>query len=787
VIPRSSRAPALLATVAAWAVLSAGCGWVGPSTPAPEVVEVPLHPLAHQVEIRRTTFGVPQIHAETLEAAWFALAYVQLEDHGTGVITGMQTARGRMALVEGPSRIDADARNRQRHARAVEVFPLLDEDTRSIYRGFAEGMNHFIRLHRHTLPEWMEPDFTAQDVLARDVTWPAEGAMNAFRQRVLAAPDDPPVLELAGSPRVPSPPFLRAENLDPEHFDTKNLAPDHLDAEYSDPDPATSLALSGALADPALAGQEPQNVGSNAWALAPERTASGHAMLLRNPHLAWTAGYYEAHVRVPGKIDFYGDFRIGGPFTVIGGFNRDLGFATTNNQTRTHEFYAFHRDPQNPDHFLLDGVSTPIEREVVRVEFLQEGGSLGAETREFRTTRFGPVFHEDARYVYVYRPALDGEYRAGEQWLRMMTASSLDEWMDAMRMQARGTSHFTYADRDGNVLYIWISAAPRLPHPDGGDTLAIVASRSSEVWSELVPIDELPQLLNPPGGYVRNENDSPHYTNLNRILDPGFPFWVEEPRLRLRSQHSLEILHNDRIFTLEDVVEAKHSMRMLLADRVKDDLVQAVRASGPGGEIAEALELLIRWDNTVAAESRGALLFETWWGRYRELIGGNQVEPHAVPWSEDAPATTPYGLADPGRAAEAFHWAVPETAARFGSWDAAWGEVHRVRRGEVDVPVGGCGGALGCFRVLNFTTAEDGRRVANGGDGWVIAVEFGNEPRAYSVLAYGQSTNPDSPYHANQAELFAGNRMKPVLWGEAQIEASVIHRYRPGEEARERE
>src|SRR5690606_20233111 len=117
-------------------------------------------------------------------------------------------------------------------------------------------------------------------------------------------------------------------------------------------------------------GEDPDddNVGSNAWALAPSRTTSGKAILLRNPHLSWTAGYYEAHVRVPGVLDFYGDFRIGGPFTVIGGFNRDLGFATTNNAARSHEFYAIPVDPSRDTHMLLDGQSVPLTRDVVTVE-----------------------------------------------------------------------------------------------------------------------------------------------------------------------------------------------------------------------------------------------------------------------------------------------------------------------------------------------------------------------------------------------------------------------------------
>jgi acyl-homoserine-lactone acylase len=215
---------------------------------------------------------------------------------------------------------------------------------------------------------------------------------------------------------------------------------------------------------------------------------------------------------------------------------------------------------------------------------------------------------------------------------------------------------------------------------------------------------------------------------------------------------------------------------------VKPDLLAAVRATEPVGEIADALALLEQWDHTAAADARGAVLFETWWNRYRQLLRGEDL--YAVEWSTDEPVSTPRGLADPASAAAAFVWAVPETARRFGSWDVAWGTVHRVRRGSVDAPVGGCGGALGCFRVLNFSTAEDGRRVVDGGDGWVLAVEFAAEPRAYSILAYGQSPDPESPWHDDQAALFAANRMKRVSWSEADILNAAVESYRPGEERR---
>jgi acyl-homoserine-lactone acylase len=97
------------------------------------------------------------------------------------------------------------------------------------------------------------------------------------------------------------------------------------------------------------------------------------------------------------------------------------------------------------------------------------------------------------------------------------------------------------------------------------------------------------------------------------------------------------------------------------------------------------------------------------------------------------------------------------------------------------VPVGGCSGQLGCFRVLSFTRDTDGKLSASTGDAWVLAVEFGATPRAYSVLAYGQSPKPDSPWHADQAAMFARGEMKKVAFTARDVDAQAVVRYRPGE------
>jgi acyl-homoserine-lactone acylase len=195
--------------------------------------------------------------------------------------------------------------------------------------------------------------------------------------------------------------------------------------------------------------------------------------------------------------------------------------------------------------------------------------------------------------------------------------------------------------------------------------------------------------------------------------------------------------------------------------------------------VATAIGLLEQWDNTAAPGSKGSALFEVWWQRYSQGIADSLR--FTQRWTASDPLKTPRGLGQPSRAAEAFAWAVTETARRYGRWDVAWGEVHRVRRGSVDVPVGGCSGALGCFRVLNFGRGTDGKLEANGGDGWVLAVEFSEVPRAYSVLAYGESSRPESPWFADQAENFARGELKRVAFTAQDVEAQAVLRYRPGE------
>jgi hypothetical protein len=127
---------------------------------------------------------------------------------------------------------------------------------------------------------------------------------------------------------------------------------------------------------------------------------------------------------------------------------------------------------------------------------------------------------------------------------------------------------------------------------------------------------------------VQNCNDAPWWTSLRNPIDPKkFPSYFEPGRtLGLRTQMSLSILEGQEKFSLDDIKRLKFSTNMLLADRVKPDLVRALKAvEKPSEEIRSGLKVMEDWDNHVSAESRGGVLFERFWQQYTNTIGRVRV------------------------------------------------------------------------------------------------------------------------------------------------------------------
>ena len=141
--------------------------------------------------------------------------------------------------------------------------------------------------------------------------------------------------------------------------------------------------------------------------------------------------------------------------------------------------------------------------------------------------------------------------------------------------------------------------------------------------------------------------------------------------------------------------------------------------------------------------------------------------------------------------------AVRTVRERYGSERVAWGDVNRFRAGALDLPGDGATGTYGTFRVMTFASPQadsegapesrirvaghvPGRPAPIGfGDAWVLLVDFSRPGQAWSVLSYGQTTDPSSPHSRDQLELFAGHKLRRAWYSEADIKANLLREYRP--------
>ena len=719
---------ARLGLAACLVLLTAACRPSLPELPAPDR-------LSSQALIRRDTFGIPHILAPSEEAAAFAFGYAQAEDHAAEIGRRYIAARGQAAQVFGAAGVENDLDMAQfdnvEEARRglADLSPLF----RRVITAYAAGVNRYVASNRGRLPDWM-PEITAADVLANS---------RASAVNTLAGP----------------------------------ALPRQLRQKYEGPSSATIEGDEDPWTD---------QPGSNAFALAGSRTTTGKPILLGNPHLAWSSLYWEAHVRVPGKIDFYGSTLAGIP-VLRAGFNDRLGFVTTNNAPDLVDVFALHIDPQNPDHYVFDGRSQPLQKREVSIKVRSEDGTLRTETRTFLTSHLGPVIHRDATRAFIVKSTALEANRYYEGFYMLSRTRTLRDWLRVARQNLVPTSNFTYADADGNILYLWNGRVPQ--RVDGRDyRLDVDASGRRDMWSRLHDVNDLPRLLNPPGGYIQNANNPPQFVSLRDPIDMSrFPSYFERGPLALRPQLALEMLDGQPRFSVADVIRLKYSPRMLLADRVKPHLIRAVRAWASASDDARAgADVLEGWDNTVSAGSRGSVLFQQFWDTYSAAVR----QPFATPWTAGSPATTPEGISDPGAAIQHLEAAVRATRSAFGSERVAWGDANRFRFGTIDLPGDGAAGTYGCFRVVRFDrvtgtvprvagNVADGQPLVGFGDAWVILVDFSGPVTGWSVLAYGQTSNLESPHSRNQIGVFAEHRLRRAWFTEAEIKGNLIREYRP--------
>ena len=669
--------------------------------------------LARSALIRRDTYGVPHILAETEEAAAFAQGYATAEDYFLDLARLFLRARGEQASVFGPDFSNEDVLIHKLGIwdTAQERFKELPPVISAMLDSYAAGYNLYLSNQRaqKSAPEWIAP-ISGVDVLAH----------------------------------------CRAVLLFDFSLDLRpwRLAPDRI------PD-----------------------FGSNMWAIGRGRSQSGRGILLANPHLRWGGSntFHEIQITVPGKINVSGATLIGFPVVTIG-FNDYLGWSHTVNRHHSEDIYELKLNPANHLEYFYDGRLLPLREKTFSVR-VKTGATIDTRIEKGLWSHYGPVISVIGDKAYAYKSASLNVINFLTQYNQMAKAKSWKEFRIALNMQELTMFNIGYADREGNIFYLYNGRIPI--RPDGYDWGHPVKGDDSKAeWHTIHPIAELPQVFNPAAGYIQNCNDAPWYVTFKPSIDrTTYPDYEGDKELGLRGQVSIQMLEADQSITLEEVKRYKYNETLLLAVRLKPELIALANAKANENPIAaEAAGVLQRWDNKASVESRGAMLLLQWWDDYRRKAS----LPFKIAWGQERPFDSPSGIRDPEAALSSLLSAAAAVKTAYSGLDVPWGDVHRLRRGDLDLPVGGFSG-MGSFRSIVYRPDKDKKLVGTAGDSYVLAVEFTTPPVAYSVMAYSQSSNPRSKHYNDQSALFAGESYKQVLVTESDIKAHLERAYHPGE------
>lgn len=498
--------------------------------------------------------------------------------------------------------------------------------------------------------------------------------------------------------------------------------------------------------------------GSNTYAIGPSRSASGNAMLVQNPHLPWFGEFlfFESNLVLNGR-NMYGANLVGFPGLAIG-FNESLGWSHTDNTLDNSDTYEL--EVVN-NQYLLDGEPHNFEKRTEIIKVKQADGTLNDQEFELLSTQHGPVIKQAEGKVLALRMVGLDRPNAFLQWWRMINSSNLEEFENALKMAQIPFWNVMYADREGNIFYLFNGLVPRRSSGDWSYWNRIIpGGKSSDIWTEVHSYDDLPKVKNPSNGWLQNANDPPWYSTIPMSLDPSdYPAYMAPQGMYLRPQRSARMLIDDASITFDELVSYKLSTRIELADRLLDDLSEAV--SNTDSEKAKAaMGVLQSWDHTADSDSKGTLLFYTWGQKF-----GIWNQAHFVtPWNASDPVSTPDGIADPERAVRLLEEAADELEAGFGQIDVPWGDYYRIRYHDLDLPANGMDGAMGVFRVLWPGDSDDKHMYAGGGDSWVGIIEFDDIPHAKVLLSYGNATEPDTGHRGDQLELFSRKEMRDAWY-----------------------
>lgn len=695
----------------------------------------PASDRTYSAEIIRSEFGVPHIYGETDADVAFGVAIAQSEDDFFTLQDVVAMARGRYGAIAGQDGAAVDYVYHLLDARgtAERHYDALPADTRALFEAYATGLNQYAEDHPDEIKLANLFPVNGKDIAAGF----------ALRQPFFFGLNG--VIE----------PLVKGEPLRPEYGPpipgfTRDTAPDG--------EPIMEEAQQTAhRALPLHMGEDGAMAGSNAFAIAPQKSGDGVTRLVSNSHQPLRGGvaWYEMVVESGEGWHFAGANFPGSPFPFLG-HNRDLGWTNTVNRPDLVDVYQLTLDDSGT-RYRLDGEWRELEETTVTLP-VKVGPLVLPIRRTVHRSVHGPVIVNDKGAFAIRYGGIDSIAQL-DAYYRLNKARTLDEWRAILGRMAIPSTNFIYADQAGNIAMFYNAAFPN--RPKGADWRNVLpGDRSDLIWQGMADFSQVPQLVNPASGWIFNANNSPWSaagsgSDLSR--DAYAPELGIEDKTTNRARRAATLMAETPVIDRANLERIKYDTGYERTGYVAQ-MLDEVAALDLKGEpaLVKGQALLASWDMTADSKGAGdaiALLM------IKDFMS---AEYQNKPWPD---------------AREKLVAAVEHLTTHFGRLDPPMSDLLRLRQGEVDLPLDGGSDTLRASTT--WDVHDDGRLALRHGDSFLMFVEWepGKPVRSQSIQPFGAAiTRPGSRHFADQAPLFARHELKPVHFWRADALRNAIGR-----------
>ena len=516
----------------------------------------------------------------------------------------------------------------------------------------------------------------------------------------------------------------------------------------------------------------PENIGSNNWAVAPDKSTTGFPILCNDPHLGLRipAIWYQLQLQSPA-FNVYGVSIPGAPGITIG-FNNKIAWGVTNAGGDVKDWYHIQYKDQDRDEYLFDDKWMSVNKVIEEIKIKDK--QTFYDTVAY--THFGPVTYDQSFQYNGSSNAMALRWTAHDPSNELRTfyllnrAANYNDYLEALNYYECPGQNFAFASIDGDIAIKQQGKFVNKSKEQG--KFVQDGTRSSSQWQGFIPFEHNPHVLNPERGFVSSANQHP--------TDTTYPYYYNGIYEYYRNRRINNILSEKDKFSPDDLKTLQNDNYNLMASEILPYLLTHLDVSDLDNIAQRGFDDLANWNYYNDKELTAPSLFELFWNNFYELLWDefsgenkniytppnyyatinfmiNYPDHHLIDYQstpEKESLKDIINMAFKNGVAALHHWA--DSSSLETNWASYKGT--RLEHWALikpfyvrDLNIGGN------KHIVNATSKTHGAS-------WRMVVALGEEINAWGIYPGGQSGNPGSPFYDDFTNTWADGEYYPLFF-----------------------